>query len=126
MSVRLLDKENKRLQHLIKSFSLKYFKERLGKGLEDAEVFLCRESLIIFCKGFLTEPEKSIAKTEEGKKAIINSRMHVGNKFIEDNISFFETLFESKVLYKNAGLDPEKDIGHILFIFDSVSEVDNV
>jgi uncharacterized protein YbcI len=63
-----LDQERRKLQHEIKTYMIQYFKRILGRGVDEVKITIFEDMLIIRLKGFLTEPEKYIVNTPNGKE----------------------------------------------------------
>ena len=60
---KLNDRQRKQLQHELKIYMEKYFKQKLGKGVDHTKVIIWDDMVIIRGEGFLTEPEKYIVET---------------------------------------------------------------
>lgn len=64
------ERERRQLQHELKIYMEKYFKSKLGKGVDHTEVTIWEDLLVIRGEGFLTEPEKYIVNTAEGQELV--------------------------------------------------------
>ena len=95
-----MDGNAKQLQHEFKIYMEQYFKRTLGKSVETTWINICEDLLIIRGEGFLTEPEKFIVKTPQGKEVIRASRMHVVQQHIVDNLSYFEMKLQAKAIHQ--------------------------
>lgn len=60
---RFNDRKRKKMQHDLKIYMEKYFKAKLGKGVDHTRIMIWEDTLIIRGEGFLTEPEKYIVAT---------------------------------------------------------------
>lgn len=69
----------------------KYFKTKLGKGVDHTRVTIWEDLMIIRGQGFLTEPEKYIASSAAGQEVVSSARMHVAKQHSADNTPYFET-----------------------------------
>lgn len=114
------ERQRKQKQHDLKIYVDKYFKEKLGKGVDYTKVIISNDMLIIRGKRFLTEPEKFIAATAEGNKVINESRMHVAIQHSIDNIPYIEKLFGAKVICESYTIKAENDFWMHVIIFDRV------
>lgn len=115
---KLSEQQRKKLQHEFKLHMEKYFKQILGKGVDYTKVTICEDMLIIRGEGFLTEPEKFIAKTSAGRKTIRAARAHVAMQHFRDNIGYFEERLNAKVIHNLGGMEPDKDFWMNTMIFD--------
>ena len=115
---KLSDQQRRQLQHEFKLHMEKYFKEKLGKGVDYTRITICEDMLIIRGEGFLTEPEKFIAQTSSGRKTIRAARAHVAMQHFQDNIGYFEKRLDAKVLHNLGGMEPDKDFWMNTLVFD--------
>ena len=61
------ERERRQLQHELKIYMEKYFKSKLGKGVDHTEVTIWEDLLVIRGEGFLTEPEKYMSTQRKAK-----------------------------------------------------------
>jgi uncharacterized protein YbcI len=115
-----LDQERRKLQHEIKTYMILYFKRILGRGVDEVKITIFEDMLIIRLKGFLTEPEKYIVNTPNGKEIVRASRRQVGDQHVIDNIPYFEETLKAKVVYHSYDIDPENDFAGHLIVFNHV------
>ncbi len=115
---KLNEKQRKQCQHEIKIYMEKYFKEKLGKGVDHTKIIVWEDMMIIRGEGFLTEPEKFIAKTEIGVELVNNARLQVAKQHAIDNLPLFESKLKCKVLYQTYMVDAEKDFWMHTIVFD--------
>jgi uncharacterized protein YbcI len=114
----LSDPERRNLQHEIKNYLIKYFKRILGRGIDEVKIVIFEDMLIIRLTGFLTDPEKYIVSTPNGREIIRASRRHVGDQHVIDNIPYFENMVKANVVYNSYDIEPENDFAGHLIIFD--------
>ena len=117
---RLDEKKRRKVQHELKLYMEKYFKSMLGKGVDKTTVTLWEDVLIIRGEGFLTEPEKYIASTPQGKEAINSARMHVAKEHSAQNVPYFEKLLSAKVIHEAFLIEAERDFWMHVMIFDRI------
>jgi len=112
---KLDDSQRRKMQHELKLYMEQYFKKKLGKGVDHTKVIIWEDMLIIRGEGFLTEPEKYIVATAEGKEVVRAARLQVARQHSIDNIPYFEELFKAKVIHHTYDIEPENDFwGHIM------------
>ncbi|MGI6067062.1 MAG: DUF2294 domain-containing protein [Bacillota bacterium] len=112
------EQQRKQLQHEIKLYLQRYGKENLGKGADYCKVNICDDLLIIRGEGYLTEPEKYIARTPSGREKIRASRIEVIIAYWQDNKSYFEEKLQAKVVHHIYDLDPGNDFWMHTIMFD--------
>lgn len=117
---KLDDRRRRQIQHELKIYMEKYLKSKLGKGVDKTKVTLWEDLLIIRGEGFLTEPEKFIASTPQGREAINSARMHVAMEHSAENVPYFERLFSAKVIHEAFLVKAESDFWMHVMVFDRV------
>ncbi|MEA4924038.1 MAG: DUF2294 domain-containing protein [Syntrophomonadaceae bacterium] len=117
---KLNDRQRKQLQHELKIYMEKYFKQKLGKGVDHTKIIIWEDMLIIRGEGFLTEPEKYIVGTMAGKDLVNNARMQVAKQHSIDNMPYFETLFDTKAIHQTYMIEAENDFWMHVVVFDKV------
>ena len=117
---RLNEQELKRRQHELKIYMEQYFKRTLGKSVDTTRITIVEDMLVIRGEGFLTEPEKYIVMTPQGKDAIRASRMHVVEQHIIDNVPFFEKLLNAKAIHHTYEVEAHNDFWIHAIVFDRV------
>ncbi len=117
---KLNERERKKIQHELKIYMEKYFKQKLGKSVDYTKIVLWDDMLIIQGEGFLTEPEKYIVKTTAGKDVVNDARMHVARQHAIDNIPYFQTLLSAKVIHQTYMVDAEKDFWMHVMVFNRI------
>jgi len=110
--------KRRQIQHTIKLYMEKYFKEKLGKGVDHTRVILWEDMLIIRGEGFLTEPEKYIVATESGKDVVNAARMQVARQHSIDNLAFFENMLNARLIHQVYTIEAENDFWMHVMIFD--------
>ena len=98
---RLTNKERRQLQHEMKIHLEKYFKGLIGKAADYTKVIIWDDTVIIQGEGFLTEPEKFIARGTRGGNLVKQTRMQVAQQFAKDNVPYFEAEIRSKLYPSN-------------------------
>lgn len=117
---KLNERERKKIQHELKIYMEKYFKQKLGKSVDYTKILLWDDTLIIQGERFLTEPEKYIVETTAGKDVVNNARMHVAKQHAIDNVPYFEQLFAAKMIHQTYMVEAEKDFWMHIMVFDRV------
>lgn len=117
---KLNEKQRKQLQHEFKIYMEKYFKQKLGKGVDRTKVIIWEDMLIIRGEGFLTEPEKYIVETTAGKDVVNSARMQVARQHSIDNMPYFESILGSKAIHQTYMIEAENDFWMHVVVFDRV------
>lgn len=117
---RLDEQRRKQIQHELKIYLEKYFKEKLGKGPNLTKIIISHDMLIIRGERFLTEPEKFILTTNKGNKAIKRSRMHVARQHSIDNMPHIEKTLGARAVHEGFTVDANKDFWMHAIVFDRV------
>jgi len=117
---KLNDRQRKQLQHELKIYMEKYFKQKLGKGVDHTKVIIWDDMVIIRGEGFLTEPEKYIVETTAGKDLVNNARMQVARQHSIDNMPYLETVFGAKALHQTYMIEAENDFWMHVIVFDKM------
>ncbi len=117
---RLNERQRKQMQHELKIYMEKYFKQKLGKSVDYTKIAIWDDMMIIQGERFLTEPEKYIVETTSGKDVVNNARMHVARQHAIDNVPYFETLLGAKVLHQNYWVEAENDFWMHVMVFDRI------
>lgn len=116
--VKLCEQKRKQLQHEIKVYMEKYFKQKLGKGVDYTKIIIWDDMLIIRGERFLTEPEKYIVETPMGKDVVRAARMQVAKQHSVDNTAYFEELLHARSIHQTYDIEPEKDFWIHVIVFD--------
>jgi len=116
----LNERERKKMQHELKLYMEKYFKSKLGKGVDHTKVTIWEDLMVIRGEGFLTEPEKYIVNTAAGQDVVNAARMRVAEQHSQDNVPYFEKLFQAKVIHEAFLVDAQKDFWMHVLVFDHV------
>ncbi|KUG04211.1 hypothetical protein ASZ90_018431 [hydrocarbon metagenome] len=117
---KLNDQQRRRIQHLFKIYMEKYFKEKMGKGVDYTKIILWGDMLIIRGEGFLTEPEKYIVATESGKDVVNAARRQVARQHSIDNQAYFEETLNARVIHQMYDIEAENDFWMHVMVFDRV------
>lgn len=117
---RLNDQERRQLQHEFKIYMEKYFKVKLGKGVDKTKIVVWDDMLIIRGEGFLTEPEKYIAETPSGKEVVRAARMQVVKQHAIDNVGYFEQVLGAKAIHHAYEVEPENDFWLHVMVFERI------
>ncbi|HBQ25493.1 MAG TPA: hypothetical protein DD791_03780, partial [Syntrophomonas sp.] len=116
----LNDQQRRQMQHEFKIYMEKYFKQKLGKGVDRTKITIWEDMLIIRGEGFLTEPEKFIVATESGKDVVNAARMQVAKQHSIDNLAYFEERLDARVAHQVYQIEAEKDFWIHVIVFDRV------
>lgn len=117
---KLDERQRRQKQHELKIYMDKYFKEKLGKGVDYTKIIISNDMLIIRGERFLTEPEKYIVGTKSGNEVVNQARMHVARQHSIDNMPYFEKLFGAKAIHETYMVEAEKDFWMHTIVFDRV------
>ena len=117
---KLNDRQRKQLQHELKIYMEKYFKQKLGKGVDHTKVIIWDDMVIIRGEGFLTEPEKYIVETTAGKDLVNNARMQVARQHSIYNMPYLETVLGAKAIHQTYMIEAENDFWMHVVFFDRV------
>lgn len=117
---KLSNKERRQLQHQIKVYIDKYFKERIGKGADYTKVIIWDDMLIIRGEKFLTEPEKYIINKSGESGAITAARIQVAVLHAVDNLPYFEEILGAKCIHQTYDVETENDYWIHVMVFDQV------
>ncbi len=116
----LNDRRRREIQHKLKIYMEKYFKSKLGKGVDKTRVTLWEDVLIIRGEGFLSEPEKYIAATPQGREAVNSARLLAAKQHSTHNVPYFEKLLSAKVIHEAFLVKADQDFWMHVMIFDRV------
>ncbi len=117
---KLNDRQRRQLQHELKIYMEKYFKQKLGKGVDHTKVIIWDDMVIIRGEGFLTEPEKYIVATAAGKDLVNNARMQVAKQHSIDNMPYLETVLDAKAIHQTYMIEAESDFWMHVVVFDRI------
>lgn len=117
---RLNDQERRQFQHEFKIYMEKYFKDKLGKGVDKTKIVIWDDMLVIRGEGFLTEPEKYINKTPSGREVVRAARMQVVKQHAIDNVGYFENRLGAVAIHHAYELEPENDFWMHVIVFDRI------
>ena len=116
----LNDQQRRQMQHEFKIYMEKYFKQKLGKGVDRTKITIWEDMLIIRGEGFLTEPEKFIVATESGKDVVNAARMQVARQHSIDNLAYFEKRLDARAVHQVYQIEAETDFWMHVVVFDRV------
>jgi len=117
---RLNDRQRKQMQHEFKIYMEKYFKQKLGRGVDKTRIIIWEDMLIIRGEGFLTEPEKFIVATESGKDLVNTARMQVARQHSIDNMAYFQERLGAMAIHQTYMIEAENDFWMHAIVFDRV------
>jgi|SRR5690554_1932367 uncharacterized protein YbcI len=115
---RLNERARRKAQHELKIYMEKYFKSKLGKGVDHTRVNIWEDVVIIRGEGFLTDPEKYIVETAAGKDVVNSARIHVAKQHAIDNVPYIERMLNAKVVHQSFLVEAEKDFWMHVMILD--------
>lgn len=116
----LNDQQRRQMQHEFKIYMEKYFKQKLGKGVDRTKITIWEDMLIVRGEGFLTEPEKFIVETESGKDVVNAARMQVARQHSIDNLAYFEERLDARAVHQVYKIEAKKDFWIHVVVFDRV------
>ena len=117
---KLDDRQRKQLQHELKMYMKKYFKQKFGKGVDHTKVVIWDDMLIIQGEGFLTDPGKYIVAYPTGKDLVNSARMQVAKQHSIDNMPYFKTILGAKAIHQTYMIEAEKDFWVHVVVFDKI------
>lgn len=106
---KLNDTQRRQMEDEIKVHMEKYFKKKLGQGVDETRVVIWEDMLIIRGERFLTEPEIYIAETSAGRDVVREARMQVARQHAIDNLPYFEDMLQACVIHQVYDVEPEND-----------------
>jgi uncharacterized protein YbcI len=112
------ERARRKKQHELKIYIEKYFKEKLGKGVDHTRVTIWEDIIVIRGEGFLTEPERYLLKTLPGKDIVNAARMHVAKLHARDNVPYIEKLLSAKVIHQSFLVEAEQDFWMHVMVMD--------
>lgn len=118
--IKLNSQQRKQMQHELKLYMEKYFKRKLGKGVDYTKIVIWNDMLIIRGEKFLTEPEKFIIRTPSGREVVKAARMHVAKQHSVDNLAYFEEKLGATCIHQTYDVESENDYWIHLMVFDRV------
>ncbi|MDD3024309.1 MAG: DUF2294 domain-containing protein, partial [Syntrophomonadaceae bacterium] len=98
----------------------KYFKQKLGKGVDYTKVVIWEDMLIVRGERFLTEPEQYIVQTAAGKEVVRAARMQVARQHSIDNLAYFEERLQARAVHQTYDVEPDNDFWIHVVVFDRV------
>ncbi|MGO0059800.1 Na-translocating system protein MpsC family protein [Brevibacillus fluminis] len=113
-----MNKTRVTLEREVSNFISYYIKETLGRGPRDTEIKITDNVLIFFIKGILTQMEKNILKTPEGKNIVLKGRQLFVESTNDEYIKTFEKIVESKVIQNYEAWDLENDSAVGVLVFE--------
>ena len=114
------DRQRRHMQHDLKVYMEKYFKQKLGKGVDYTKVVIWEDMLIVRGERFLTEPEQYIVQTAAGKEVVRAARMQVARQHSIDNLAYFEERLQAKAVHQTYDVEPDNDFWIHVVVFDRV------
>jgi uncharacterized protein YbcI len=117
---RFTNKERRQLQHEMKIHLEKYFKGLIGKAANYTKVVIWDDTVIIQGEGFLTEPEKFVARGTRGGNLVKQTRMQVAQQFAKDNVPYFEEKLGANCIHQTYDVEANKDFWIHVMIFDQL------
>lgn len=117
---KLNDQQRRQIQHEFKLYMEKYFKDKLGKGVDYTKVVIWDDMLIIRGEGFLTDVERYIIETPSGKEVVRAARMQVVRQHAVDNLPYFENKLGAKSIHQAYELEPENDFWMHVVVFNRI------
>lgn len=115
---KLNERQRKQMQHELKIYMERYFKQNLGKSVDNTKIIIRDDMVIIRGEGFLTEPEKYIVATTAGKDVVNDARMYVARQHAIDNVPYFESLVNAKAIHQTLMVEAENDFWMHTIVFD--------
>lgn len=113
------DKDRKEIQHKLKIFAEKYFKEHIEKSIDEVHVLICEDIIIGRGKGFLTGPEKSIVKnTKDGAQKVNETRLLLADDFSDSVKNIVYELIGVPVINNYIEVDSINDFTMVVVILD--------
>ncbi|EKN62636.1 hypothetical protein BABA_25271 [Neobacillus bataviensis LMG 21833] len=91
------------------SFVNNYVKKQGGKGPKSAEVRFMGDTIVYFLRGILTERERKLIQSPEGKRVVIESRRVFLDMDKEHRIAKFEEFLGCRVLENYESWNLEND-----------------
>lgn len=115
---KLDERQRKQMQHELKLYMEGYFKQKLGKGVEQTRIVIWEDMLIIRGERFLTDPEKYIVATPSGRDVVRAARMEVARQHSIDNMPYLEEKLQARAIHQTYDIEPESDFWMHVVVFD--------
>jgi uncharacterized protein YbcI len=113
-----MNKTRTTIEREISNFISYYIKETLGRGPRDTEIKITDNVLVFLIKGILTQMEKNILNSQEGKNVVLRARQLFVENTNEEYIASFERIVGLKVLENYAAWDLENDSAVGVLVFE--------
>lgn len=117
---KLDERQRKRMQHELKLYMESYFKQKLGKGVDQTKVVIWEDLLIIRGERFLTDPEKYIVETPAGREVVRAARMQVARQHAIDNMPYLEDKLQATAIHQTYNIEPENDFWMHVVVFNRI------
>lgn len=86
-----------------------YLKSIGGKGPKKTEVRFTGDTIVYFLRGILTEREKKLIQSPEGRRIVIEARRVFLDLDKENRVALFEEFLDCKILENYESWNLEKD-----------------
>lgn len=112
------------IEALISDSIIKFEKEYMGRGPQEAKAYILKDMIFIRLKGVLTPAEEQLAKSAEGAALIKKTRMQLleGARMLLENIVTDTTKCQVKSLHTDISTKTGERI--IIFTLDQNFEVE--
>lgn len=115
----------KKLESEISEAFIKFQRELIGRGPQEAKTYIIGDMVILRCKGVLTVEEKHLVKNEQGRRLIKKMRQTLRELYSQEHESIVELCTGYKVLSSHSDISTkmgerievfimEKDIERLL------------
>ncbi|NRD77585.1 DUF2294 domain-containing protein [Bacillus sp. BRMEA1] len=105
----------KKLEAEISGSFIKYQRELLGRGPQEAKTYIIQDMVIIRCKGVLTTEEKHLVSHDKGRILVKKMRQVLREMYSQEYEKIVENLTQCKVLCSHS--DTSTKIGERIEVF---------
>ncbi|PWK14865.1 DUF2294 domain-containing protein [Tumebacillus permanentifrigoris] len=94
---------------------IKFQREILGRGPQETKTYLMRDMIIVRLKGVLTHEEKTLVKTDKGKRLVKEMRQTIREHFSADTEALISQITGCKVISSHSDISTK--IGEFVEMF---------
>lgn len=108
----------KKLEAEISSAFIKFQRELLGRGPQEAKTYLVHDMVIVRFKGVLTTEEKHLVNHDKGKILVKKMRQILREMYSRESEKIVENLTECKVLSSHSDISTKTGERIEVFVID--------
>ncbi|PLR89995.1 DUF2294 domain-containing protein [Bacillus sp. T33-2] len=108
----------KKLEAEISAAFIKFQRDLVGRGPQEAKTYIINDMIITRFKGVLTVEEKHLIKNEDGKKIVKQMRQILREMYSEEHESIVQNLTGCKVLSSHSDISTKTGERIEIFIIE--------